>query len=116
MNISNDGWFDGTEQHEEHLAICRFRAVESRRSVVRAVNMGISAIIDPDGRMVALPNAESWEKSKKISAIVRGEVPIDTSGTLYAYLGDWVPALCWLAIGVGLILGLRRSVPGEPAA
>ena len=113
VNISNDGWFDGTEQHEEHLAICRFRAVESRRSVVRAVNMGISAIIDPDGRMVALPNAESWEKSKKISAIVRGEVPIDNSGTLYAYLGDWVPALCWLAVVVGLVVGRMPKYSGK---
>ena len=33
LNISNDGWFDGTSEHEEHLAICRFRAVECRRSV-----------------------------------------------------------------------------------
>ena len=49
VNISNDGWFDGTAEHEQHLAICRFRAVETRRCVVRAVNMGISAIIDPDG-------------------------------------------------------------------
>ena len=28
VNISNDGWFDGSEEHEQHLAICRFRAVE----------------------------------------------------------------------------------------
>jgi len=103
VNISNDGWFNGTEQHEEHLAICRFRAVESRRSVVRAVNMGISAIIDPDGRMVVLPN-DSWAKSKKVQAIVRGDVPIDRTGTLYAYIGDWVPALCWFIILTGLIL------------
>ena len=65
VNISNDGWFDGTEEHEQHLAICRFRAVEARRSVVRAVNMGISAVIDPDGRVVALPVEESWAESKK---------------------------------------------------
>ena len=42
VNISNDGWFDGSGEHEEHLAICRFRAIECRRSLVRAVNMGIS--------------------------------------------------------------------------
>ncbi|HEV3259490.1 MAG TPA: apolipoprotein N-acyltransferase, partial [Gemmataceae bacterium] len=42
VNISNDGWFDGSSEHEEHLAVCRFRAIESRRAVARAVNMGIS--------------------------------------------------------------------------
>jgi apolipoprotein N-acyltransferase len=53
LNISNDGWFDGTSEHDEHLAICRFRAIECRRSVARAVNMGISALIDGNGRVVA---------------------------------------------------------------
>jgi apolipoprotein N-acyltransferase len=52
LNISNDGWFDGTSEHDEHLAICRFRAIESRRSVARAVNMGITALIDSNGRVV----------------------------------------------------------------
>ena len=53
LNTSNDGSFDGTSEHDEHLAICRFRAVECRRSVARAVNMGVSALIDPDGRVLA---------------------------------------------------------------
>src|SRR5713101_1333826 len=53
VNISNDGWFEGTEEHEQHLAICRFRAVVCRRSMVRAVNMGISAVIDGNGRVLA---------------------------------------------------------------
>lgn len=53
VNVSNDGWFNGTAEHEEHLAVCRFRAVECRRSVLRAVNMGVSAVIDPNGRVLA---------------------------------------------------------------
>jgi apolipoprotein N-acyltransferase len=52
VNISNDGWFKGTAEHEEHLAICRFRAVECRRAVARAVNMGVSAVIDGNGRVL----------------------------------------------------------------
>jgi len=110
VNISNDGWFTGTEEHEQHLAICRFRAVESRRSVVRAVNTGLSAIIDPDGRVVALPDLANWSKGTATTAIVRGEVPIETRASLYATLGDWVPTLCWAAITAGLVAGrLRRS-------
>ena len=111
VNISNDGWFDGTEEHEQHLAICRFRAVEARRSVVRSVNMGISAVIDPDGRVVALPDPD-WSKSKKTEAVVTAAVPIDTRGSLYATLGDWIPAGCWLAAMVAVVLTLRR----KPAA
>jgi len=114
VNISNDGWFDGTAEHEQHLAIARFRAVETRRSVVRAVNMGISAIIDPDGRVVALPG-ETWAKSKKVSAIVRGPVPIDTRTSLYARLGDWLPILTWaIALG-GFVRGSIRRWPAAKA-
>ena len=112
VNISNDGWFDGTEEHEQHLAICRFRAIETRRSVVRAVNMGISAVIDPDGRVIELPRkldeqgqptipAQSWSGSKKVEGVVLSAVPIDTRQTLYARLGDWVAGgvLGWRAGG-----------------
>ncbi|HUR54262.1 MAG TPA: apolipoprotein N-acyltransferase [Gemmataceae bacterium] len=114
VNISNDGWFDGTEEHEQHLAICRFRAVEARRSVVRAVNMGISAVIDPDGRVIALPGP-TWSKSKKTDGIVTATVPLDTRESLYARLGDWVPAACWALLTVGHVAGItqrRRAKQG----
>lgn len=52
INISNDGWFNGSCEHEEHLAICRFRAIECRRSIARAVNMGISTVIDGNGQVL----------------------------------------------------------------
>ena len=108
VNISNDGWFRGTEEHEQHLAICRFRAIETRRSIVRAVNMGISAIIDPDGRVIALPG-ESWSKSKAMEGIVVGNVPIGSGETLFARFGDWLPIGCWLVIFVGMVWGRRRT-------
>jgi apolipoprotein N-acyltransferase len=118
VNISNDGWFNGTEEHEQHLAICRFRAVETRRSVVRAVNMGISAIIDPDGRVVALPGP-TWGASKRVEAVVRGAVPIGTGTSLYSRFGDWLPVGCWIVILLGgFVRGFinRRRVNPAPAA
>jgi apolipoprotein N-acyltransferase len=108
VNISNDGWFDGTSEHEEHLAISRFRAVECRRALVRSVNMGISAVIDGNGRVVALPGA-TWAESKKVAAVVTAAVPIDRRVSPYAHLGDWLPVGCWLLVGVGLVAGLRRN-------
>jgi apolipoprotein N-acyltransferase len=107
VNISNDGWFDGTEEHEQHLAICRFRAVEARRAVVRSVNMGISGVIDADGRVVALPDPD-WGKSKKVDAVVTAVVPLDTRASWYAALGDWVPAGCWLAALAGVVAARVR--------
>jgi apolipoprotein N-acyltransferase len=103
VNISNDGWFRGSSEHEEHLAVCRFRAVETRRAVIRAVNMGISGIIDADGRVVRLPG-ESWAASKAVEAIVRGTVPLDERSSLYARLGDWLPLACWAMLALALVL------------
>jgi apolipoprotein N-acyltransferase len=114
VNISNDGWFDGTEEHEQHLAICRFRAVEARRSIVRSVNMGISGVIDADGRVVALPDPD-WSKSKKTEAVVTAAVPIDGRDSLYATLGDWIPTACWIAALVAVVLScLITGRAGEP--
>jgi apolipoprotein N-acyltransferase len=108
VNISNDGWFLGTEQHELHLATYQFRAVETRRSVVRAVNMGISAIIDPDGRVIALPG-DDWKSSKRIDGTVTDKVPLGTKLTWYAKLGDWFPITCWLTIVVMWYLAMPRK-------
>jgi apolipoprotein N-acyltransferase len=52
VNISNDGWFGDTCEHEEHLVVSLFRAIENRRSMVRACNQGISAVIDGNGRIL----------------------------------------------------------------
>ncbi len=128
INISNDGWFDGSSEHEEHLAISRFRAIETRRALARAVNMGISAVIDSDGRVVSpvkesapwsgahevwsIPNggAENdalatgqWSKYKKTEAVVVVDMPIDHRASLYAAWGDWLPYSCWALIGCGLV-------------
>jgi apolipoprotein N-acyltransferase len=65
VNSSNDGWFKGSSEHEEHLAIARFRAVESRRPVIRAVNLGVSAVIDSNGSVLPPDTvAESNEPGK----------------------------------------------------
>jgi apolipoprotein N-acyltransferase len=102
LNISNDGWFHGTSEHEEHLAICRFRAIECRRAVARAVNMGISAVIDGNGRIAALPGA-TWAQSKKIAAVLEAPIPIDDRVSLYAIFGDWFPWTCWAIIAAGML-------------
>jgi apolipoprotein N-acyltransferase len=135
VNISNDGWFDGTEEHEQHLAICRFRAIECRRAVVRAVNMGVSAVVDSNGRVLQpqriaesgrtkLPFAEwavqdkhylpasDWGRFKKVAGVLTVTVPIDSRSSFYALHGDWLPWLCWLIIGLGLIRAVVRPALG----
>ncbi len=139
LNISNDGWFDGTSEHDQHLAVCRFRAVECRRTVARSVNMGISAVIDGNGRVLqpreqprsdssvssefhlwkierdspALPVAQ-WHEYKKVAGVLLAEIPLDDRMSLYARWGDWLPWSCWIALGLCAVLAfVRRS--REPA-
>jgi apolipoprotein N-acyltransferase len=114
VNISNDGWFNGTEQHEQHLAICRFRAVELRRSIIRAVNMGISGVIDPDGRVIALPG-DDWAKSKKMDGVVSDRIPLTDRRSLYPRIGDFFAILCLMTVVFALVLTRRTDIrPSNP--
>lgn len=107
INISNDGWFKGSEEHEQHLVAARFRAVECRRAVTRAVNMGVSAVIDGNGRVVALP-AETWSASKDRAAVLMAQVPIDRRVSYYAMWGDLPLGLVWAECGLWGLLVLVR--------
>ena len=53
VNMTNDAWFGDTSEPWEHLALAQLRAVEHRRYLVRGTNSGVSAVVDPVGRVVA---------------------------------------------------------------
>ena len=94
INISNDGWFGKSAAAEQHLRMARVRAVENRRWILRVTNSGITAAIDPYGRIYS-----------SIPRDVRGaaDLPYDfrTDRTLYARFGDW---FAWLCVIVSVIL------------
>jgi len=111
VNITNDAWFGKTAGPYQHAAMATFRAVENRRSVVRAANTGISLFIDPFGRREIL-------KVKKQSIFVRGslskEIVLGQGKTFYSRYGDvfaylsLIPAL--LGLGFNLLkMRLKRK-------
>ena len=95
LNLSNDGWFKDSSEHEMHLVVSIFRAVEHRVPLARAANTGVSAIVDGNGRVL-----HSLAKLKE--GVVSGVVPLDGRRTLYTAFGDWLGQSC-LAVTIGLI-------------
>jgi apolipoprotein N-acyltransferase len=97
INISNDGWFGKSAAAEQHLHMARVRAVENRRWVLRVTNSGLTAAIDPYGRIY-----------QTIPRDVRGAVdlPYDfcTNTTLYTRFGDWFAWMCVLVSAILLLL------------
>ncbi len=98
FNISNDGWFGKSAARWQHLAIVRMRAAENRRWILRSTNDGITATIDPAGRL-------------------RGTLPMFVEGvsdtgftyihekTIYTRFGDWFAVVCATIALMGLVAG-----------
>lgn len=108
VNLTNDSWFGKTREQGEHLGLGIFRAIEQRRAVVRSVNAGASAYVDPVGRVihrteVTDADADGWQGAEGFLA----KVPmIDPAyRTLYARTGELFNGLCIAAL---ILLGLRR--------
>jgi apolipoprotein N-acyltransferase len=51
VNLTNDSWFGDSHEPLIHLALASFRAIETRRALIRSTNTGISALVDPVGRI-----------------------------------------------------------------
>jgi len=106
FNLTNDSWYGKTTEPTEHLALASFRSIEHRRSLVRSTNTGISAFVDPVGRIVT--RSGIWTRETLV-----GRVPMMQGRTVYALLGDWIGWVCALLalIGIGraLLVSAQRG-------
>ncbi len=103
INVTNNAWFGDSTAPHEHLQISRMRALEAGRYLVRATNDGITAAIDPRGRVLArLPQFEE--------AVMRVEVQPLSGLTPYARVGNY-PVVS-VALGL-LVLAARRRWRGD---
>jgi apolipoprotein N-acyltransferase len=105
VNISNDGWYGDSGAWKQHLQQTRMRAIENRRWLLSATNTGLTAAIDPWGRVVAeVPRKER-------TALLAPYAPI-SSTTFYTRHGDWFAFLCAI-ISVGAIIARKAVVSGR---
>jgi len=102
INISNDGWFGKSAAAEQHIRMARVRAVENRRWILRSTNSGITASIDPYGRIQS-------PVPRDVRAAV--DLPYDfrTDTTIYTRFGDWAAWLSVLISAILLLTTLRKA-------
>jgi apolipoprotein N-acyltransferase len=100
INVTNDGWFGYSTGPYQHLQQARMRAVEEGLPVVRAANTGISAVIDPSGRIVA-------RLGLGIEGVLDANLPSALPPTIYARLRD-IPAA--VIVAAALLLVFRRRI------
>jgi len=91
FNLTDDSWYGNTVEPMEHLALASFRSIEHRRALVRSTTTGISAIVDPAGRLDL--RTGQWTRE-----ILVGSVPLMKGRTVYAFAGDWLGWLCLVLV------------------
>jgi apolipoprotein N-acyltransferase len=87
VNISNDGWYGDSGAYAQHLKQSRMRAVENNRWLLLDTNTGVTAAIDPNGRIVA-------SAPRKTRTALRAPYALSNATTFYTRYGDWFAYLC----------------------
>jgi apolipoprotein N-acyltransferase len=97
INISDDGWYGETGAPGQHLNMARMRAIENQRWLLRSTNTGITAAIDPFGRVV-------MSAPRNVRAYMQAPFAYVTEKTFYTEHGDWFPILCVIISLLALIV------------
>jgi apolipoprotein N-acyltransferase len=100
VNVTNDGWFGISSGPYQHFQQARVRAIEEGLPLARAANTGISAVVDPLGRIVnSLPLGSE--------GVIDSPLPRPISAPVYARVGD-APAA--IIVAIALLLVIRRRL------
>lgn len=102
LNLTNDGWFGRTNGPYQHFAQARLRAIEEGLPLVRVANTGISAIVDPYGRILeSLPLG--------MEGVIDGQLPKAAPETFFARHGGAVFPALWAAVLIVAAIGRWRG-------
>lgn len=101
VNVTNDGWYGKTAGPHQHFANARMRAIEEGLPLARSANTGISAMVDPLGRVVGFQPLGT-------SGYVDTVLPAPLPPTVYARWGD-LPFFILLILLAGVAVTLRRA-------
>ncbi|MCM2267130.1 MAG: apolipoprotein N-acyltransferase [Elusimicrobiales bacterium] len=96
VNLTNDGWYLDTAAPRQHFIASIFRAVETRRSVVRAANNGISGVIDPWGRVLA-------RTALNERLVLEAAAPVYPVNSFFVVYGHWFAMAALMVVAAFLI-------------
>ena len=100
LQVTNDAWFGEFAGPQQHLAQARLRSIENRLPLVRVANTGVSAVIDPFGRVVAnLPLGEA--------GFLDARLPSQLQASIYSRIGSW-PLVSLLFLGM-IVAAIRSN-------
>ena len=102
MNLSDDGWYGDTSAPWEHLDMVRMRAIENNRWVLRATNTGVTASIDPQGRVVD-------QMPRHVRGALLARFNFIEGTTFYTRHGDWIAWICAVLTGLLVVGSFLRS-------
>jgi apolipoprotein N-acyltransferase len=105
VNVSNDGWFGNSIAPHQHLQMARYRALETGRFMLRTTNTGITAVIDPQGRIVR--QGEQFQ-----AVVVSARVQPRQGATPWVRFGNW-PVLSACVLLLAAALGWSSGLPGR---
>jgi apolipoprotein N-acyltransferase len=102
VNMTNDAWFRDTKEPFLHLQAAVFGCVENHRALARAANTGVSALVDPWGR-IKTELSDGNGKKTFVEGTAWGSLPLVQEKTFYTKYGDIFTYLCFLCILVAVV-------------
>jgi apolipoprotein N-acyltransferase len=99
LNLSNDGWYGDSGAYAQHLKQTRMRSMENNRWTLLDTNTGVTASVDPDGRIVAAA-------PRKTRTVLIAPYATSDVTTFYTRHGDWFAYLCAIISMGGLVTRL----------
>jgi apolipoprotein N-acyltransferase len=108
VNLTSDSWFGADTEPWEHLALAVFATIELRVGMVRSVDSGISALIDPNGRVLQKTYADDpYRQPRAADGVVVSAPRMKGADTVYVRYGNWFAYLCIAATLVITVWAFR---------
>jgi apolipoprotein N-acyltransferase len=103
INLTNDAWYGRSLGPWQHLWLAQSRAIETRRSLLRVTNTGVTSLVNAKGELVqSLPMFTA--------AVMKSELEILTGETYYVRFGDWFAWVMTIFAAALLLFNLKRTL------